>query len=137
LAELSEHRGKGRSLQTQPPLKSARAHAERTTHAVQREDPLAQLGEEHPAHSVLKGVCTAECCQGLLGEVVEITGEGFVRQAHRPGEIVISEQEGSRERAELERPTVESFVLPYVRWTAVRKLHSQRHEGRGGEFSAC
>ena len=36
VAELSDHRGKGRAVQAQPGLKPPRAHAEHTIHAVHR-----------------------------------------------------------------------------------------------------
>src|SRR5262249_26586012 len=54
------------------------------------------------AECAAEGVLAPEDREALLGEVVEIAGQGGVRRDHGPGQIVVPEQEGGHQRAELE-----------------------------------
>ena len=105
VAELGEHRAKRRPLCAQPALERPGAHPEHTPHALQAGDPGAQLGPQQLAHLVVEGVRAPEGREELLGKVVEIAGQGGVGRDDGPGEIVVSEQEGGRQRAEFERRT--------------------------------
>ena len=136
VAELGEHRAKRRPLFAQPALERPGAHPEHTPHALQAGDPGAQLGPQQLAHLVVEGVRAPEGREALLGKVVEIAGQGGVGRDDGPGEIVVPEQEGGRQRAEFERRTVESLVLPHVLRAPVRELHGQGGDGGRGDFPA-
>src|SRR5438034_2700391 len=89
-AELCEHGGERRLLVAELALEGAGARAQHLRHSVQTRDRFRQLGPQHPAHPLAHGSLAAERRERLLGQPVEIAGEGGnVGHRYRPREILV------------------------------------------------